>query len=36
MQRDIQGDAVIRDNIIDWYRTVGKQNDVVADLVKAK
>ena len=34
-KKDIQGDAVIRDNIIDWYRTVGKQDDVVADLVKA-
>ena len=34
-KKDIQGDAVIRDNIIDWYRTVGKQDDVVADLIKA-
>ena len=33
--KGLKGDAAIRDNIIDWYRTVGKQDDVVADLVKA-
>ena len=33
--RGLKGDAAVRENIIDWYRTVGKQDDVVADLVKA-
>ncbi len=33
--KGLKGDAAIRDNIIDWYRTVGKQDDVAAQLVKA-
>ena len=31
--RGLKGDAAIRDNIIDWYRTVGKQTDVADELV---
>ncbi len=33
--KGLRGDAAIRDNIIDWYRTVGKQDDVAAQLTKA-
>jgi hypothetical protein len=33
--RGLKGDAAVRENIIDWYRTVGKQDDVVTQLVKA-
>jgi hypothetical protein len=33
--KGLKGDAAIRDNIIDWYRTVGKQNDVVEELISA-
>jgi len=33
--KGIAGDRALRENIIDWYKTVGKQDDVVADLVKA-
>jgi len=31
--KGLKGDAAIRDNIIDWYRTVGKQADVADELV---
>ena len=31
--KGLKGDAAIRDNIIDWYRTVGKQTDVADELV---
>ena len=33
--KNLKGDAAIRDNIIDWYRTVGKQSDVADELVGA-
>ena len=33
--KGLKGDAAIRDNIIDWYRTVGKQSDVADELVGA-
>ena len=33
--RNVSGDQVIRENIIDWYKVVGKQDDVVSDLTKA-
>ena len=33
--RGLKGDAAIRDNIIDWYRTVGKQTDVADELVES-
>jgi hypothetical protein len=33
--KGLKGDAAIRDNIIDWYRTVGKQNDVAEELIAA-
>ncbi len=33
--KGLKGDAAVRENIIDWYRTVGKQDDVVTQLVKA-
>ena len=33
--KGLRGDAVVRENIIDWYRTVGKQNDVVEELIEA-
>ena len=31
--KGLKGDAAIRENIIDWYRTVGKQTDVADELV---
>ena len=31
--KGLKGDAAIRDNIIDWYRTVGKQSDIADELV---
>ena len=33
--KGLRGDAAVRENIIDWYRTVGKQNDVVEELIEA-
>jgi hypothetical protein len=33
--KGLKGDAAVRDNIIDWYKVVGKQSDVVSDLTKA-
>jgi len=33
--KGLKGDAAIRENIIDWYRTVGKQEDVATQLTKA-
>ena len=34
-QKVLKGDAVIRENIIDWYSTVGKQSDVADELTAA-
>jgi hypothetical protein len=31
--KNLKGDAAVRDNIIDWYKTVGKQADVADELV---
>jgi len=33
--KGLKGDAAIRDNIIDWYKTVGKQSDVADELTAA-
>ncbi len=33
--KGLRGDAAVRENIIDWYRTVGKQDDVVEELIEA-
>ncbi len=33
--KGLRGDAAVRENIIDWYKTVGKQDDVVEELIEA-
>ena len=33
--KGLKGDVAVRENIIDWYRTVGKQTDVVDELIES-